>query len=176
MRHVIWTNNLDYDDWKEDLETEFPNEEGYSEDDRILIMEETNDSYLVDERANLDKELNNSIVVYERLGLWNGTHTGYKFLNGTNINDCLTGTVGDYVTWYVEDEELMCEDIHHDGTNYYTYRTLKPEYSQYDFEEYEYDHSTKEAIDKMTEPLGHYVAEIYGFNLENTYEKFGMPV
>lgn len=169
MKRIIWTSDLNYDDWKTDLEREYPNEEGYTEDDRINIMYDTNNDYYEDERVNLDKELDKPLLMICNLGLWYGTRTGYKFLHSSNLNDCLTGALGDITTWYVENGDIVCEDIHHDGRNYYTYRTLKPEYSQWDFEDFAYDNSITEAVEKMTEPLGHLVADIYGYNIADTY-------
>ena len=78
----------------------------------------------------------------------------------TNLNDISSETCGDYVTWYVEDGEIKCDDIHHDGTNHYTYRVLKDGISEYEADELLYD---GEDIDKFTEKLGHYVDEIYGW-------------
>ena len=51
-RHVIWSNrDLDYEDWRDELEAEYPD---LSEDERYLKMLEINDDYLSDERANLN--------------------------------------------------------------------------------------------------------------------------
>ena len=162
MRYEIWSNDLDYADWKDDLESHYPNIEGFTEDDRIRIMYEINDEYLEDEQELLNMELNQPVVIVAELGLWNGIRKAYKFMRGTNLNDIFKTSVGDYVTWYVEDEELKCDDTHHDGTNHYTYRLLKPEYSMFDFQEYATEISGNAATEKFTEPLGHFVTEIYG--------------
>lgn len=167
MQRTIWTNDLDYVDWQDELEEEYPDSEGYNEDDRINTMYEINNSYLEDEEINLNKELSNNIVVIADAGLWNGRRSGYKFI-GTNLNCVLSpsNTCGDLITWYVEDKEVKCKDVHHDGTNYYTYRVLKQNIDKNEFEEAVFDTSIEEATEKYTEPLGHYVAEIYGFELE----------
>ena len=162
MKHTIWSNDLDYKDWKDDLESEYPDEDGYSEDDRIRMMYEMNDEYLEDERINLNKELGQPIIMFGDLGLWNGRRSGYKQL-GTNLNSIFNGTCGDYVTWYVEDGEIKCNDIHHDGTNHYTYRVLKNGLYFCDFEELLYEIPMADAVKEYTEPLGHYVEEIYGW-------------
>ena len=74
--HVIWTNyHLNYDDWADDLETEYPE---LPEDERYYKMLDLNDSYLDDERANLNIQLSQPILVIADLGLWNGRRTGYK--------------------------------------------------------------------------------------------------
>lgn len=169
MKHTIWTNNLDYKDWKDDLESQYPDAEGYNEDERTRLMYEINDDYLEDEKINLNKELGHNIIVLGDLGLWFGRRTGYKKL-GTNLNSIFSGTCGDYITWYVEGEDVKCDDTHHDGTNHYVYRVLKSDIDQYEFDEYAYEHSIEEAINKFTKPLGHYVAEIYGFKLEENHD------
>lgn len=47
-KHIIWSNYLlDYDDWKADLEEQYPD---LSEDERISLMCEINNDYLGDER------------------------------------------------------------------------------------------------------------------------------
>ncbi len=158
MEHIIWTNDLDYEDWREDLEAEYPD---LTEEQRINLMYEMNDEYFLDEQANLDKELGGQLIVYGTLGLWDGKKPVYKILKETNLNGIMTD-VRNYTTWYVDNEEVKCKEVHHDGTNYFTYRVLKC-IDEYDFEEFVYDHSFKEAIEKYTEPLGHYVSEIYGW-------------
>ena len=54
-RHIIWSNeNLDLDDWREDLQEQYPD---CSEDELYRIMCETNADYLSDERVNLNAVL-----------------------------------------------------------------------------------------------------------------------
>ena len=75
-RHVIWSNyGLDYEDWRDDLEAEYPD---LSENERISLMYEINGDYLDDERANLNVQLSQPILVVGDLGLWNGRRMGYK--------------------------------------------------------------------------------------------------
>ena len=53
-RHIIWSNeNLDLDDWREDLQEQYPD---CSEDELYRIMCETNAEYLSDERVNLNSQ------------------------------------------------------------------------------------------------------------------------
>ena len=85
--HIVWSNeNLDLEDWREDLEEEYP---GYSDDKLYEIMCDTNASYLEDERANLNIQLAQPILVIAELGLWDGKHMGYKEIESGNIRDCL---------------------------------------------------------------------------------------
>lgn len=161
MKHIIWTSDINFEDWRDDLKSEYPD---YSNEELDNLASELNNDYYFDERANLNKELGSPIIMIADVGLWTGRREGYKILNSTNLNACLTGSCGDFVTWYVEGDEVKCEDIHHDGTNYYTYRVLK-NISPREFEELAFENFRK-ALEK-TEPLGHYVCEIYGWREDN---------
>lgn len=157
MKHVIWTNEINVKDWEDDIREMYPN----IEDDEIYeVAYRENEMYFYDEKANMDKELGKPIVIIGNLGLWNGRRNGWKLTNKTNLNDIFTDTCGDYVTWYVEDGEIKCEDIHHDGTNYYTYRVVKDGISDWEFEEMMYDGKD---IDELTDKLGKFACDIYGW-------------
>ena len=68
-RHIIWSNDIDYDDWREDLEEQYPDR---TEAERMALMYELNGDYLDDERSNLDIQLSRPILVVGDLGLWHG--------------------------------------------------------------------------------------------------------
>lgn len=94
-KYLIWSNySLDYEDWREDLEAEYPE---LSEQEREEKMYERNGEYLDDERMNLDIQLDKPILVIVDLGLWNGRYSGYKEIKSGNIKDCLSSEC-DYVT------------------------------------------------------------------------------
>ena len=59
-RHIIWSNDIDYDDWREDLEEQYPD---LTEAERMELMYELNGDYLDDERSNLDIQLSRPILV-----------------------------------------------------------------------------------------------------------------
>lgn len=163
MEHIIWSNEFGFiKDIVKGMEQDYPE---YSEDQLYDLAYLINDDDLEAEKLNLNKQLDNNLVIFADLGLWYGSRIGYKVLEGSNLNNIFDGTVGDYATWSVKDSEVLCKDIHHDGTNIYTYRVLKPGVTRYEFEEEAYD-SIKGAIDRYTEPLGHYIAEIYGWEKE----------
>ena len=42
-RHIIWSNDIDYDDWREDLEEQYPD---LTEAERMELMYELNSDYL----------------------------------------------------------------------------------------------------------------------------------
>ena len=95
--HLIWSDyDLDYEDWQDFLEEEYPN---LSEDERVARMYELNSEYLEDERANLDIQLSQPILIIGDLGLWDGRRMGYKEIASGNIRDCLyTGRDIDYAS------------------------------------------------------------------------------
>ncbi len=177
-RHVIWSNyDLDYDDWRDDLEAEYPE---MTEDQRMRLMYEINGDYLEDERVNLDIQLPESILIIGDLGLWNGRRQGYKEIASGNIKDCLYSDC-DYSTWYVDKlGDLRCDAIHHDGTNHYLYRTYKPGISDAAKETLKYKLyrgiATRQDITRVTRRLGDDIAKVYGFEISKppkarTYER-----
>lgn len=171
--HLIWTNyDLNYDDWKDDLEAEFPD---MSEDERIQFMYERNGDYLDDERVNLNIQLSQPILVIGDLGLWNGRRSGYKEITSGNIRDCLYSDT-DYSTWYVDRlGDLRCTAIHHDGTNHYLYRTYKAGVSEAQIarlKEKIYDGTvTRADITRVTQRLGDDIGKVYGWD----FPKQGKP-
>ena len=85
-RHIIWTDYLDYDDWKEDLEAQYPE---LSANERMNLMYEINGTYFQDEKTNLDIQLSRPILVVGDLGLLHGRRMGCKEIESGNISDCL---------------------------------------------------------------------------------------
>ena len=67
--HIIWSDRIDYEDWRSDMESEYPDD---SEQFRIDRAYQINDSYLDDERCNLDIQLSRPILVIGDIGRWNG--------------------------------------------------------------------------------------------------------
>ena len=172
--HLIWTNHdLDYEDWREDLEAEYPE---LSEDERYYKMLEINGDYLDDERVNLNIQLSQPILVIADLGLWTGRHSGYKEIESGNIRDCLYSQY-DFTTWYVDkDGDLRCDDIHHDGTNHYLYRVYKDSASEEDREDLKdkiyMGTATQEDIARVTDRLGDEIGKVYGWD----FPQRGAPI
>ena len=163
-RHIIWSDDLDYDDWKEDLEEQYPE---LSDDERFEMMYEINNGYLDDERCNLNIQLSRPILVVGDLGLWNGRRMGYKEIESGNIRDCLYSDT-DYSTWYVDKNgDFRCEAVHHDGTNHYLYRTYKDGVSETQIdnlkEKLYCGTATRKDITRITRRLGDEIANVYGF-------------
>ena len=163
--HRIWSNyDLDYDEWKDDLEDEYPD---LTESERIEMMYETNANYLDDERCNLNIQLSRPIIIIGDLGFWYGRRMGYKEIESGNIRDCLYSNY-DYTTWYVDKNgDFRCDDIHHDGTNHYLYRVYKDNVSESQkdrLKEKLYDGTaTRADIVRITRRLGDDIGKVYGW-------------
>lgn len=166
-KHIIWSNyNLDYEDWRVDLEAEYPD---MSEEERIALMYEINSNYLDDERTNLSIQLPQPILMIADISRWDGRYSGYGEINSGKISDCLYSEL-DYATWYVDKlGDLRCDAIHHDGTNHYLYRVYKPgvRESQIDLlkEKLYEGKATRADITRITRRLGDEIAKVYGFSI-----------
>lgn len=168
-RHIIWSNyDLDYEDWRDDLEAEYPE---LSEDERVALMYEINGDYLDDERTNLNVQLSRPILVIGDLGLWYGRRMGYREIESGRISDCLySGRDDIYSTWYVDKlGDLRCDAVHHDGANHYLYRAYKDgvRESQIDLlkEKLYRGIATRADITRITRRLGDDIARVYGFSI-----------
>ena len=163
---TIWSNYcLDYEEWKADLEENYPDEEGYSEEDRIDLMYDINNEYIADERMNLHIKTN-GIVAIGDIGRWNGRVTGYREM-GQYLDDCLYSDC-DYVTWYIDRYgNFRMDGIHHDGNNHYLYREWKDGLSDEQKDNFlnkvYYGSVTKRDISRYTKSLGKRIAEVYGW-------------
>ena len=164
-RHIIWSNyDLNYEDWRLDLESEYPD---LSDRERENLMYEINGNYLDDERANLNIQLSQPILVIADLGRWNGRFPGYKEIPSGKISDCLYGDT-DYSTWFVDKNgDMRCEAIHHDGTNFYLYRTYKDGATEAQIdrlkEKIYNGTATRADITRVTRRLGDEIGKVYGW-------------
>lgn len=84
-------------------------------------------------------------------------------INAEYLEDCLAplcSPAGE-LCWYIDEEgDLRCEEIHHDGRNYYLYREFKPEVTEEQREELldkiYFSTFTNDDIEAVTKPLGKY--------------------
>lgn len=166
--HVIWSNiNLKLEDWEEFIREVCPDA---SEDEMYGIMEEMNYSYLGDERLNLsDCRTEGNIICIADLGLWNGHKSAFRIIEGNNLSNILEMD-NDYQNWYVDvGGDLRSTSIHHDGTNRYLYRELRPELTarqEYNFiQKLNEGKADLKCIRRYTKKLGWRVAEVYGWNI-----------
>lgn len=83
----------------------------------------------------------------------------------------------DYSTWYVDKNgDLRCTAIHHDGTNYYLYRTYKDGVSDEQIENFKWKiyngKATRADITRITRRLGDEIGKVYGWEFPNyNFEK-----
>lgn len=173
-RNIIWSNyDLDYDDWRDDLEAEYPD---MSDDGRMRLIYEINGDHLDDERANLNIQLSRPIIIIADLGLWHGRRMAYREIDSGNIRDCLYSDRDiEYSTWYVDKlGDMRYDAVHHDGTNHYLYRTYKDGVSDAQIERlknkiYE-GNATREDITRATRRLGDEIGRVYGWEFP-AYQK-----
>lgn len=170
-KYIIWSSDLDYEDWKEYLEKQYP---ALSEDDRIALMYEINSDYLDNERINLNIQLSRPILVVGDLGLWwSGRRMGYKEIASGNIRDCLYSERDiDTSTWYVNGNgDLCCDATHHDGTNRYLYRIYKDSVTETQIDNLKgklyQGTATRADITRITRRLGDEIAKVYGFSISH---------
>ncbi|MDD2268098.1 MAG: hypothetical protein PHY15_00950 [Eubacteriales bacterium] len=175
-KYVIWSNadlnvNEEWiDAYKEHLEIndrKIPKE--IFDDDVYEFMYDTNSDYLDDERSNLNIQLTRPIIVIGDLGLWNGRRMGYKEISSGNIRDCLYSEC-DYNTWYIDKQgDLCCEAIHHDGTNFYTYRAIRTDATEAQIENLKdklyHGTATRSDITRSTVRLGDEIGKAYGWEI-----------
>ena len=165
-KHVIWSDiSLNYNDWKAELEAQYPEK---TEDERMALMHEINSEYLGDERVNLDIQFPREIIVIADLGRWNGRFDGYKMIDSGNVKDCLYSDC-DYNEWYVDKNgDLRGTAHHHDGTNHYLYRAVKPLASDaqvaYLQNRIYNRQATRADITRVTQRLGDEIGKIYGWD------------
>lgn len=159
-----------FDDTEEPSLDEFKSKYEY---ELYSLISEENDAYLDDERTNLDIETGR-IICIASLGLWNGRVSGYSY-EGENINSIFHSHIRGQseMDFYVEKVgrtlELKADEHHHDGTNHYLYRELKPDLSDEQISNFEFKiyegKATRADINRYTNPLGQRVQKVYGFEI-----------
>lgn len=176
-KHKIWSDIEDIDEFIGDfeefaefLDIEREDGEALDEDELRERAYELRYDYLDDERVNLNVALDGDIIILASLGLWNGRPAGYKELHSNNIADCLYANINgcSYCEWYVDSYGRMKGiEAHHDGTNYYEYRKVKAGVSEERLDNalYEYTRGNERPIRTITENIGKYVANVYGWKV-----------
>ena len=181
---TIWSSNVSIEDWKGAIEESYmPNyiEDGTIDEDMTVdeFIEEYSDdcyeyaqqcnaNYLDDERANLHIQVKGDIIVIATLGLWDGRRSGYHISKSKWISDCLYGGCNEDMEWFVQGDDLIGTGHHHDGTNHYLYREIRPTLSKKRVNEFLELLSNKELtinddLSEYTRPLGKYIAKVYGW-------------
>lgn len=164
MKHIIWSNDINIEDWRDFLDEEYSDADEF---EKLDIVYEINNEYLDDERVNLSNLVYDEIIVIGNLGLWYGRRSGYKIINSGKVIDCLYSD-DDYVTWYVDRyNNFRCDGIHHDGTNYYLYRAwrdgISDEQKENFLDKIYSGKVTSKDITRYTKSIGVDIKKVYGW-------------
>lgn len=168
--HTIWNSTPDFEDWRADLHSEYPD---LSETELRDLMYEINDDYLGDEQMNL-RSINvpNGICCMGDLGLWMGRRCGYPKHELNQVTDCLRSfcdSMCDTHIYVDEKGELRTREAHHDGTNFYWFRAYKPNVSEAQKERLHdllYSGQAEKAeayMRRITYRLGDLIGDVYGW-------------
>ena len=163
MKHTIWSNFIDMNDWKDYLEENDLQDESF--DKQYEAVADLNQEYWYDEHDALKdcgKKLPARIIAIADLGLWYGRRQAYKFID--NLEDCLNSEC-DYFELYCDQHQLRSRGAHHDGTNYVTYYLLNdiPGVDKFIDDLYYGKEITQARLHKYTRSLRPYLKEYYGW-------------
>ena len=105
------------------------------------------------------KIYSNPIFIYGSFGAWDGPQPVFANTRIHDLHELLSTTStmrnGDSkLRFLVEDGELKATEAHHDGTNHFTYRVLRKEYTVYDLAGVTFSPLDTKKIDKYFEPIG----------------------
>ena len=161
MKHMIWSSEINLENWKDFLEEEHP--DVTDEDEQYDLVRQMNNYYLYDERVNLHTDVDGRILVIANLGLWNGRVQGYKILS-ENIADILYSDC-DYAEWYSDGYNIKGTAWHHDGTNLYEYRVIRENRNIDNLLNAIYNGKeiSRQKLNYYTKSLHPYVAKVYGW-------------
>ena len=167
MKHLIWSSEVDINDWKEDYKDAIANG---------IITEETDiedyvNNYIKDslenEIVNLDIPLEGKILVIGDLGLWNGRKSGYKIIEKRNINAILTSNHEGEIEFFSDGKNIKAICHHHDGINHYEYREIREEQiNNIDYLLNRLYHQlpvTRQMINRYTKSIAPRVNKVYGW-------------
>lgn len=163
-KRIIWSSEINLDDWRDDLKEEHPNA---SEGELWDIACDINAEYLNDERMNLGGVVaDEGIVILASLGLWYGRRQAYREVESGKVSDCLR-MYHKEIEWYCDRYDFCGSECHHDGTNYYTYRAWKPGLSETQkmnfLIKWIKGDTTGRDISRYTKSLRPEIAKVYGW-------------
>lgn len=161
-KHIIWTSEINTEDW-----TDFLEEEGINDHNSPEAFERINEynwDSIGDEKSNIDIDTPENLFAVGTLGLWNGNFIVVRELDD-NVNSIFELADGyDDATFYIEDEELHAELKHHDGTNYLMVREWADDNRFEELEEMILDgEDVKDFIEENSKPVAPRVNEVYGW-------------
>lgn len=122
---------------------------------------------LHDLKLNLDKEMDHRIIAIASLGLWSGRKQGFSLLD-YNLSNCIhPNHHQEYGSYYLEGNEFKAKGMHHDGTNYITFKLITKPMTNHEYNAFlEGIVNETVDIDQYTEPLGNIVREIFGLPID----------
>lgn len=177
-KYIIWSDDPirqePFEEYKKRIAEDCPELIDDASDHELMLRQaEEIDLWLDDERANLNICLGHPILAIGDLGRWNGRVPGYKLLPSGNIRDCLQSCTDSmsYDTFYVTKQgEFKLDEHHHDGTNYVTYRVLRPGVTESQLNDLLTDiccgTATSQKIERLTRRIGPDIAKVYGWQLD----------
>ena len=159
----------EYKSWLIDCQgmTEEEAEKQKEEDSFYTWENEQESNWFEDAESNLNVELDTRILAIADVGRWNGRVMGYKELTG-NLSSILRSMNVDYLKVYVADREVKATGIHHDGTNYVTFRAWKDSTTDAQKERvteaiYNQKENAMALVKRYTRSLAKDVKKIYGW-------------
>ena len=129
-------NNIYSDAVMEDLKEFYPN----ASDD--LLDELASDLYYDDRRLLMQTFaytiFPTDVVCIADLGLWNGRCRAHRIYEKPKLDELFyAGHDIEEAEWYVDEyNDLRCDAHHHDGTNHYLYRQMRPDIGPTAFENF----------------------------------------
>ena len=68
------------------------------------------------------------VICIADLGLWNGRCHAFRIFDAPTLDELfMSGRDIEEAEWYVDEyNDLRCDAYHHDGTNHYLYRQIRP--------------------------------------------------
>lgn len=165
MKKIIYTTEITEESL--DAAKDFLHEQGLSTHEQAVWEQasEENGFWLQDEQANLDKSLEDNIILIADIGRWNGRKSGYKII-GNNVANILSSLSEGEVEFFVDtkDRQVKAVQSHHDGTNYITFRQIKPDVNINNLTSKIYNGiATANDISRYTTSLYPRVAAVYGW-------------
>ena len=178
VKHLIWNQDFDEDAAMESIREEYPDDYGILSDEELLdIVREDNDNCLECERENLKNIfLPGKIVVLGTLGLYDGAKYGYRELKTQKAADILKplceGTLS-YCKFYSDGYDICGTEEHHDGTNLYVYRYIRPGVNIQNLysDIVSGKNISKQEINRYTGSLVPFIHPIYGWKVPGQFAK-----
>lgn len=165
MKKIIYTTEISDDDLKYAKERLEDQNRSTKEEDVWEEASIQNNFWLQDEKSNLSKLLEGDILVIADLGLWNRRTSGYKIM-GNNVKDILSSLPNGEVEFFADtkDKQVKAIQNHHDGTNFVTFREIKPNVNIQNLCDKIYNNTaTSRDISRYTRSLYPHVASVYGW-------------